>query len=249
MSTPLAGVRIVVTRATHQAAELANPLTALGAQVISLPVIGIAPPEDPQPLHNALRRIASYDWIIFTSTNAIRALEKQNTRARIATVGSATREFAEQHGWQVALTPPTYVAEALLDEFSDESLQGKRILIPSAAVTRDVVREELTRRGAIVDVVEAYRNILPPEAAHQAQTLFQLPYPDWITFASSSAVENLAQLVPLATLQQSKIASIGPITSKTIRERGLTVSAEAEPHTIAGLVDVLVQSTPCPKTA
>lgn len=249
MSALLAGLRIVVTRATHQAEELANSLAALGAQIVLLPVIGIAPPENPQPLKEAIRQIDSYDWIIFTSTNTVRAIGRQNTRARIATVGSTTREFAEHAGWTVALTPPTYIAESLLESLSAEPLKGKRILIPSAAVTRDLVREELIRRGAIVDIVEAYRNVLPPEAAHQAQTVFQVPCPDWITFASSSAVENLAQLVPLATLQQSKIASIGPITSKTIREHGLAVTVEAAPHTIAGLVDALAQSITGPKTA
>jgi uroporphyrinogen III methyltransferase/synthase len=240
MSQPLARLRIVVTRAAHQADELAQPLAALGAEVVLLPVIAIAPPENPEPLAQAIGQIDSYDWIIFTSTNGVRALGQQNCRARIATVGAATREFAESNGWEVAVTPETYVAEALLGALNTEPLQGKRILIPTALVTRDVVREELTRRGATVEVVEAYRNVLPPDAAFQAETIFQVPYPDWITFASSSAVENLTDLVPLQRLQQSKIASIGPITSKTIRARGLNVTVEAQPHSVAGLVKAIM---------
>ncbi len=245
---PLAGLRIVVTRAAHQAKELAGPLAALGAEVVMLPVIGIAPPEDPQPLAEAIRQIDAYDWIVFTSTNGVRALGKQHCRARVATVGSATREFAEANGWKVTVTPETYVAEALLEALGQHELQGQRILIPSAAVTRDVVREELNRRGAIVNVVEAYRNVIPAEAIGNAKTLLQPPYPEWITFASSSAVENLVALANSAALQHSKIASIGPITSKTVRENGLTVAAEANPHNVRGLVEAIVHSV-APKTA
>ena len=115
MSAPLTGVRVVVTRATHQAEELARPLRALDAEVILLPVIDIAAPQNPQPLAQAIEQINSYDWIIFTSTNGVRALGHHICRARIATVGAATREFAEQSGWTVTLTPETYVAEALVE--------------------------------------------------------------------------------------------------------------------------------------
>ena len=215
---PLTRLRIAVTRATHQAEELAEPLRARGANVILLPVIGIAPPADPEPLSDALASIDRYDWIIFTSVNAIRALGPRACRARIATIGAATRAFAERQGWKVHLTPEAYVAEALLASLGGEEIAGRRILLPTAAVTRDVVREELTRRGAIVDVVEAYRNILPPEAAPMSRQVFQLPFPDWVTFASSSAVENLLSLVPAETLRASKLASIGPVTSQTIRQ-------------------------------
>ena len=248
MTTPLAGLRIVVTRASHQAEELAKPLAALGANVILLPVIDIAPPLNPELLNEAIQHIDGYDWIIFTSTNAIRALGQLKCRARIATVGAATREFAKRNGWTVDLTPEIYVAEALVEAFETELLSGQRFLIPSAAVTRDVVRDELTKRGALVDVVEAYRNIMPADASEKAPTIFRSPLPDWITFASGSAVENLVSLVPPETLAHCQIASIGPITSKTIREHGLPVTVEAQPHNIAGLIEAIVHST-APNTA
>jgi uroporphyrinogen-III synthase len=248
VNTPLAGLRIVVTRAPHQAAELAKPLAALGASVILLPVIDIAPPLDPAPLHDAILHIDRYDWIIFTSTNGVRALGQRKCRARIATVGAATREFAERNGWLVHLTPEIYLAETLVEAFDRETLSGQRILIPSAAVTRDVVRDELTKRGALVDAVEAYRNIMPADASENAAAVFRPPLPDWITFASSSAVENLASIVPPETLAHCQIASIGPVTSKTIREHGLTVAVEAQPHNIAGLIEAIVHST-APNTA
>jgi uroporphyrinogen-III synthase len=248
VTTPLAGLRIVVTRAAHQAEELAKPLAALGANVILLPVIDIAPPLDPAALHEALLHIDRYDWIIFTSTNGVRALGQQKCRARIATVGAATREFAERNGWTVHLTPEIYVAEALVEAFDRETLSGQRFLIPSAAVTRDVVRDELTKRGALADVVEAYRNVMPADASQKAATIFRPPLPDWITFASGSAVENLVRLVPPETLAHCQIASIGPVTSKTIRQHGLTVAVEARPHNIVGLIEAIAHST-APNTA
>jgi uroporphyrinogen-III synthase len=239
MSFTLADLRIVVTRAAHQAAELAEPLRERGATPILLPVIGIAAPENPELLAQAIARVRDYDWIVFTSANSVRAFGKQICKARVATVGSATREFAERQGWEVAVTPESYVAEALVEALGREELSGKRILIPSAAVTRDVVRDELTRRGARVDVVEAYRNVIPAEAAAMTKKVFRVPFPDWITFASSSAVENLASLAGVENLRRSKIASIGPVTSDTVRKHGLTVTVEAEPHTVAGLVDAI----------
>ncbi len=239
---PLSGLRVVITRAAQQADELAQPLREHGATAILLPLIGIAPPQNPAPLSRAIEQIESYDWIVFTSANSVRACGKPQGRARVATVGIATREVAEQQGWIVSVTPSAYVAEALVEALGKQELSGRRVLIPSAAVTRDVVREELTRRGAIVNVVEAYRNIIPLDAAELAKAVFQVPFPDWVTFASSSAVENLLTVVPVETVRQSKLASIGPITSQTIRQHGLKVDAEAEPHRVKGMVDALVRA-------
>lgn len=244
----LQGQRIVVTRAVHQAEELARPLRALGAEVILLPVIGIAPALNVEPLRQAAARFNEYDWIIFTSANGLAALVAELPdsagvcKARIATVGAATREAAEECGFQVSITPETYVAESLIEAFSREKLKNRRILIPSAALTRDIVPRELRKLGAEVDVVEAYRNVVPAEAAENAAGIFREPYPDWVLFASSSAVDNLVDLITVDHFGHTRIATIGPITSKTIRKHGLTVAAEAEPHTIEGLVDVLCKA-------
>jgi uroporphyrinogen III methyltransferase/synthase len=244
----LSGLRIVVTRAAEQAEELAQPLRERGATTILLPTIGIAPSANPQPLAEAIKNISQYDWIVFTSANGVKALGKRDCRARIATVGAATRECAEREGWTVDLTPATYVAEALIEALSGEDLRGRRILIPSAAVRRDVVRDELERRGAVVNVVEAYRNVIPPEAARMAQEVFRAPWPDWITFASSSAVENLLSLVSAEVVRRSKVASIGPITSDSIRRHGLDVTVEPQTHSVPGLVEAMVHAV-CPNTA
>jgi uroporphyrinogen III methyltransferase/synthase len=244
----LQGRRIVVTRAAHQAEELAAPLRAAGAEVILLPVIGIAPPVNIESLRRAAARCNEYDWIIFTSANGLASFSAElpdspkACKARIATVGAATREAAENRGFRVSLTPEKYVAESLIEAFSGEDLKNRRILIPSAAVTRDIVPRELRKRGAEVDVVEAYRNVVPPEAAEKAAGIFREPYPDWVLLASSSAVDNLVHLIGVDRVRDTRIGTIGPITSKTVRKHGLSVAAEAEAHTTQGLVDALCQA-------
>ncbi len=244
----LSGLRIVVTRATHQAEELAAPLREVGAHVLLVPVIGIAAPYDPAPLREAAAQCDQFDWIIFTSANAVNAFAaelpepRSECPARIATVGPATRDAAERCGLTISLVPVAYIAESLVDALGREDLKGKRVLIPSAAVTRDIVPEALRGLGAKVDVVEAYRNIIPSGAAERVAEVFRPPLPDWITFASSSAVENTVKLGGLEPLRNMKIASIGPITSATIQEHGLTVAAEARIHTVDGLLEALRQA-------
>ena len=235
----------MVTRAAHQAEELAAPLRAQGANVIVLPLIGIAPPRDPVPLREAARKADQYDWIVFTSANAVDAFaadppDFSSAHARIAAVGPATREAAEARGFQVALTPRRYVAESLAEAFAAEQLTGARVLIPRAEIARDVVPEELRKLGALVDVVDAYRNVIPAEAAAGVAAAFRDPLPDWVLFASSSAVDRLASLCELAILRRLRIGTIGPVTSATVRKLGLPVHAEAHPHTVEGLVDAVV---------
>lgn len=242
MTCSLAGLRIVVTRATHQAQELAAPLRSLGADVLLAPLIGISGPADPAPLREAAAQCDSYDWIIFTSANSVNAfaaelpLPRGEFRPRIAAIGTATRTVAEKNGFPVSLVPERYIAESLAEAFGSEPLAGKRILIPSAAVTRDVVPRALGALGASVDVVEAYRNVIPAGAEAQLREALSQPYPDWITFASSSAVENALSLGGHDALRNVNIATIGPITSQSARAHGLLVVAEAQEHTTDGLV-------------
>jgi uroporphyrinogen-III synthase len=242
----LSGARVVVTRAIHQAEDLARPLRALGAAVISVPVIGIESVPHPEALRQAASQCHEYDWIIFNSANAVSAFVAEllprtarDCKARVAAVGSATRRAAEDRGFTVAITPDKYVAESLVDAFGHD-LTGQRILIPSAAVTRDVVANGLRKRGAQVDLVEAYRNVIPADAQERASAVFREPFPDWVTFSSSSAVDNLITLIGAEPVSRVKIASIGPITSAAIRKHDLSVTAEAGVHTVQGLVDAIV---------
>ncbi len=198
-------------------------------------------------LEEAAAQAREYDWIIFTSANAVAAFAAElqeplySRRTRVATVGAATHDVAEQYGFEVSLMPEKFVAESLVAAFGNENLDGRRILIPSAAVTRDVVPRELRKRGAIVDVVEAYRNVIPAAAPARAQAIFTEPFPTWVTFASSSAVDHLLEITSVEMLQQVKIASIGPVTSETVRRHALSVTAEAREHSTTGLVEAIVK--------
>jgi uroporphyrinogen-III synthase len=245
----LVGQRIVVTRAVHQAEELAAPLRELGADVICLPTIAILPPRDTRPLEIAASRIGQYDWIVLSSTNAVSALasylgeQTPPSKTFVAAVGAATREAAERLGWRIDLVPDEFVAESLVLAMTRESLRGKRILIPSAAVTREVVPRALREAGAVVDVVEAYRSDVPAGLESEARQIFATPQkPDWLTVSSSSAVENLVKSIGTEPLDGVLIASIGPITSEAVRKQGLTVHVEPAKHTIPSLVEAIVNA-------
>ncbi len=231
----------MVTRAAHQAEELAQPLRELGAEVLLLPTIAIAPPLDPLPLERAAANCNRYDWIVFTSSNAVDAFTSVlpggiACHAKVATVGMATRKACEEHGMAVSLTPEKYVSEALAEAFQGYNLRDKRVLIPSAAVTRDVVPKDLRKQGALVDVVEAYRTIVPTDVPRCVRELLREPYPDWVLFASSSAVANLADLAGIDRLNRMRIASIGPATTATAQRLGLRVTVEAQTHDLPGLI-------------
>jgi uroporphyrinogen III methyltransferase/synthase len=245
---PLFGQRIVVTRDRTQAADFAEPLEALGAEALLLPVIEIRQAQDPKPMNDAIARLDSYDWLIFTSANGVRYfIERldQSTkdlrwlRARICAIGPATKAAVEVLHLKVDLMPKEYVAESLVEAFAAEDLKGKRILLPRAAVARDLVPRELTGRGATVDVVDAYQTVVPEGLEGRLRAILERT-PHWITFTSSSTVTNFIASVGKEPLAQMKIASIGPITSATLREHGIEPTVEAKPHTIGGLVDAIL---------
>jgi len=247
---PLFGKRIVVTRAKGQAEALSARLRALGADVVELPTIEIRPAADSAPLDRAIAELACYDWLIFTSSNGVRffldrldrsATDLRALGAKICAIGPATRAAVESLHLKVDLMGKEYVAESLIEAFAAHDLAGKRVLLPRAAVARDLVPVELTRRGALVDVVEAYRTVIPEDAAERIATAFARK-PDWITFTSSSTVQNFVTLVGAAKLEGVKVATIGPVTSQTARSLGVTVAVEAHPFTIDGLVSAILQS-------
>jgi uroporphyrinogen III methyltransferase/synthase len=247
---PLFGQKIVVTRAADQAAELSDRLRALGADPIELPVIALESPADPAPLDRAIENLAGYDWLIFTSVNGVRFFierldqsrhDLRSLKARICAIGPATRKAVEDLHLKVDLMPEEYVAESLVKAFGSENLTGQRILLPRASVARDVIPLELAKLGAQVEVVEAYRNVVPPRAAARAHELFSAAKkPDWITFTSSSTVKNLLAITGPEALEGVRIASIGSVTSSTLCAHGLTVHAEARQFTIDGLVDAIL---------
>ena len=248
---PLFGKRIVVTRAKEQADALGARLHALGADVIDLPTIEIGPALDYAALDQAISELGCFDWLIFTSANGVRfflerldrsAADLRSLRAKICAIGPATRAAVEALHLKVDLMGKEYVAEGLLEAFAAHDLAGKRILLPRAAVARDVVPVELSRRGARVDVVEAYRTALPEGAGARARELFaSARKPHCITFTSSSTVQNFAAAAGATALEGVRVATIGPVTSSTARSLGVRVDTEAQPYTIDGLVDAVLR--------
>ncbi|MBI3895538.1 MAG: uroporphyrinogen-III C-methyltransferase [Acidobacteria bacterium] len=253
---PLFGQRILITRPAEQAAALASPLRALGAETLELPTIAIEDPEDWAAFDEALQRLHSYHWLLFTSANGVRKFMERMAatgtdirllaNAKICAIGPATAEALRKHLLRVEKMPQEYRAEGVLKAFAGESLTDQRFLIPRAKIARDLLPVELCKRGAQVDVVEAYRTVLPPDSRERARVIFSRHRPTVIAFTSSSTIENLLRLAPIEErenwLRDTKIASIGPITSQTLRKHGLPVHMEASAYTIPALVAVIVDS-------
>jgi uroporphyrinogen III methyltransferase/synthase len=250
---PLFGRAIAVTRARGQAEALGARFRALGADVIELPTIDIRAAADYGALDRAIAELASYDWLIFTSANGVRffldrldraATDLRSLRARICAIGPATRAAVESLHLKVDLMGKEYVAEGLVAAFSGYDLSGKRILLPRAAVARDLVPVELARRGAHVDVVEAYRTIVPEDARARIAEIFGgARQPDWITFTSASTVKNFADAGGIERLARTRVASIGPVTSAAARRLGISVAAEATVYTMEGLVEAILRAS------
>lgn len=230
---PLFGVRVIVTRAREQASDLSAGLRKLGAEVIELPAISIADPADGgTALAASAARVGEYDWVVFTSANAVARFCEQVGDARrfgsacIAAIGPGTADALAARFLRADLVPGTSVSEGVLDVFPAGS---GRVLIPQAAVARDVLAKGLRDKGWRVDVVEAYRTEPGPAPASS-------PEADVVTFTSSSTVANfMAMGVPVPPV----VACIGPVTATTAEEHGLKVDVVADPHTVPALTAAL----------
>jgi uroporphyrinogen III methyltransferase/synthase len=252
---PLAGKRIVVTRARTQAGSLAQRIEALGGVVIELPTIEIEPPANFTAFDAELTRIESYHWLIFTSVNSIDPfLARLNhvgksvmdlKKLKTAAVGAATAARLAAVGISLALVPTRYQAEGLLESFDAASMRGKRVLIPQAAQARDILPETLRRWGAEVEVIAAYRTVAPDYDNSVVKERLLRGEIDIVTFTSSSTASHFCQLFGGAALSSivgnAAIACIGPITAKTVEELGGKVAILARQSTIDGLIEALVE--------
>lgn len=244
----LTGRRVLVTRAVHQAGKLSEGLRALGAVPVEVPVLEIRPPESFAPLDAALQNLSEYHWLILTSANTVRALAERAsalgiglgglTSLKVAAVGEATAEAARKAGLAVAFIPESYVAESLVEGLAGRAGR-QRILLARAAVARDVIPDALQAAGADINVVDAYRNVLP-EAAPRLLRKALADGVDAATFTSSSSVTHLAEAARAAGIEWPLAGvpaiSIGPITSQTLRELGWEPAIEANPSDIPGLI-------------
>jgi len=254
---PLHSTRILVGRARHQASALSSGLRRLGATVIEIPFIEIRRPRSYKPLDAALKNLPAYDWLILTSVNGVDALwdrlsrlhltKKSLQHLKIAAIGPATKRAIEKHGLRVDLVPEEYVAESVVKSLR-KKVAGKNILLARAKVARDVIPRELRKLGAKIDVVEAYETVIPKRSRDRLRAAMKHPLrrPDVVTFTSSSTVKNFVQLLGKTVWRgrpRPRFASIGPITSSTLRELGLPVDIEAETYTIPGLIEAIVRAT------
>ena len=260
---PLSGSRVLVGRARHQAGALSDELHRRGAEVIEIPFMEIRKPRSYRPLDTALKNIDSYDWLILTSVNGVdafwnrlRKLRLTKVRLqhlRVAAIGPSTRKAAEKRGLKVDVVPKQYVAESVVERLRGR-VKGKRILLARARIARDVIPVELRKLGAHVDVAEAYETAVPLSSRARLRAVLKnlKGRPDVITFTSSSSALNFVALMAgkaahgrsardyVSKLAGVKLASIGPVTSATLRQLGLPVDIEAREYTIPGLVKAIV---------
>jgi uroporphyrinogen-III synthase len=245
---PLAGKRVLVTRPRAQAADLLRALGAMGADVALLPAIEIAPTTDLDSLDRAVASLQSYDWVVLTSVNGVRAVADRSRALevalpagpppRLAVIGPATAGAAAELWREPDLMPDEYVSERMAEGMGD--VAGKRVLLARADIARRELAEELNRQGAQVEEVEAYR-IVPSTEEPDARVWERAP--DFVTLTSSSAaratVERLQEQGVGDWLERAKIVCIGPITAATVRELGYEVAAEAGRYTVPGLLEAL----------
>lgn len=253
---PLQGRTVLITRARHQAGSLASALEKEGAQVLAIPSIEIVPPDTYAPLDAALAENRKYEWLILTSVNGVAVLAQRMEHLgltpaallhlKVAAIGPATARALQALQIHVDVLPPEYVAESLVGSLRGQ-VHGKRVLLIRAKVARDLVPVELQKAGAVVDVIEAYRTIVPDASCAALRQALAGPdrLPDIVSFTSSSTVTNFFRLMHQAGISAwpapMVAASIGPITSRTLREHGIEPDVEANEFTIPGLVQSMCQ--------
>ena len=258
---PLLGRRIVVTRARRQASGLVERLDGLGAEVIEMPTIRIAPAEDPAPLREAVAEVERFDWIVLTSVNGVEAFfaaladAGKDSRAlagcKVCAIGPATRAALAAAGIRADAQPAKFVsseiAATLAAAAPAKKLAGAEILCPRADIAPKDLIDDLTARGASVREVTAYRTVCDTSGAEQVRDLLADDQIHWITFTSSSTVKNFFTTIDAQSIRSARsvrLVSIGPVTSDTIRTFGFEPAVEADPHTIDGLVRaILVQES------
>jgi uroporphyrinogen III methyltransferase/synthase len=252
---PLFGKKILITRAKEQAQEFIEQLAQYGAEPVEFPTIEILPPEDWAPLDRAIAHLADYDWLLFTSVNGVEFFMKRLREkggdlrklksTKIGAIGPKTAEAIHSHGLVPDLVPKYFQAEAILEGLTDVEMKGKRILLPRAFEAREILPQELAKRGAQVDVVPSYRTVIPTARRDQLRKMLERRELAVITFTSSSTVKNFMALFegePVTSwLEGVKIACIGPITADTARELGLRVDIQPKDFTVAALAKEIAE--------
>ena len=250
---PLFGKCIVITRPERQADDLARLLIAEGAHPIAFPTVKIVPPASWRELDCAINKLATYDWLIFTSANGVqfffdRLREKQKDirdlkGIKICCIGPATARQIEHKGIKVDLVPAQFIAEGILQSFAGMDLKGKRIMIPRAAKARDVLPDGLKKFGAEVDVVATYQTVNSGRKKEELASLINDNKVDVISFTSSSTVTNFLEIMgqDFKLPAHIDVACIGPVTAATAKKAGFKIDINQEEYTMEGLVQSLVE--------
>ncbi len=254
---PLLGRRIVVTRAREQASGFLKRLGELGAECIEFPTIEILPAPDWNRLDEAIRALDKYDWLLFTSVNGVKYFfmrlkacgkdVRDLSGIRIGAIGPKTAEILNNMGIMPDIIPDEYRAEALVEQLGQAGITGAHILIPRAEKAREILPEELRKKGANVDVVTTYRTVLPDRDREEIVKMFERGQIDMVTFTSSSTVKNFCEIFSSSKTVLKKwmssvsVASIGPITSETAVSEGFSVDLVPAEYTIEALTESIVE--------
>lgn len=256
-AAPLSGRSVVVTRAVEQSAALTEPLAALGAEVLVMPVIALAAPESWEAADEAIEHLDKYDWIVLTSTNGVDAFDERLhlhglrvsdlAGVRIAAVGSATAARLRELGVEPSVVPKHFRAEGLVDAMRAVGpAAGPRVLIARAAEAREALPEGLRELGFEVDVVPVYRvvTVRPPTDVLER---FEAGDVDAVVFASGGTARRFGEVLAAAGMDAAAVlvgpvvASIGPVTTEALHGLGIAVDVEAPQSTAAALVDALAR--------
>ena len=254
---PLFGLKVLVTRAKEQAAELSDQLAALGAEPVEAPMIRILPPEDSTPLLRAAAQLDVFDWVVFTSANAVDSLMQAvletggDVRSlkgpQLCAIGSATAEQLAKYGIKVDLIPPEFKADAVVSALKTRGpLDAVRVLLPRADIGREVIAEQLREAGALVTDVVAYRNVLDDPQANGGPDIYRMLLDGEIqivTFTSASAVRNFTKVLgaeqAAELLNKTVVAAIGPVTAEAAARLGIKTSVQPDTYTVPALVDAI----------
>lgn len=249
---PLFGKRVLVTRARSQASRLVKQLEGLGAEVLEYPTIEIVPVRNTQPVDDALKNISSYDWMMFTSSNAVRGIASRMkalgldsralARLKLGVNGPSTARALSEIGINADLIPNEYLASAMVELLQSEGITPSNVLFPRSDIGRETLPNGLRELGSNVDEVIAYSTESPKDTGDLARKAYKKGV-DFTTFTSSSTVRNLVDLVGGSPdlINSSKTVIIGPITGDTASELGVNIDIQAEEQSIDGIVTAITE--------
>ncbi|MEK9675030.1 MAG: uroporphyrinogen-III C-methyltransferase [Chloroflexota bacterium] len=247
---PLFGKRVIVTRARSQASRLVAQLEDLGAEVLEFPTIEIVPVEDPRPLDEALKNIDKYDWLMFTSSNAVRGLaarmdalgidSRSLAHLKFGVNGPSTARALGEIGIKPDAIPNEYLASAMIDLLNEREITPRNVLFPRSSIGRETLANGLRDMGANVDEIVAYSTQSPANTGEHIRAAYEQGV-DYTTFTSSSTARNMVELLGGSPdlINTSRTVIIGPITADTVKELDINIDVMSPEQSIAGIIEAI----------